>query len=53
MSEQVVEYIQFEINNYEDRQNFIRALANAGYKVWVHNIQQLLDSHFYVRVEKP
>lgn len=52
MSEQMTKYVQFEISNYEDRQNLIRALANAGYKVWCHETKDLLTTHYYVRVEE-
>lgn len=53
MSEQVEHYIQFEINNYDDRQNLIRAFVNAGYKVWCTTTQQLLEVRYFVNVVKP
>ena len=34
--------IKFRIDSYEDRQNMVRALANAGYHVWVQEIANRL-----------
>lgn len=43
--------LTFEINNFDDRQNMIRAFANSGYKVWCTDTMQLLDSRYFVHVE--
>ena len=41
--------IRLKINTYTDREKIVQALANSGYKVWVHEKKrQILGDDFYV-----
>ena len=44
--------IKLNIDNYEDRMSVIRALINAGYKVWTENkVDDLGGELFFVCFE--
>lgn len=45
-----LESINFQIDNYDDRQNMIRALANAGYKVWCEEKPLTMGKDYFVCV---
>jgi hypothetical protein len=45
--------ISLEIKSFNDRNNCIIALVNAGYKVWLETVTHLGNSTYYVCYEAP
>jgi len=47
-----IQIIKLRINSYEDRNNTVLALANAGYKVWIEEKKDaLLGNDYFVCYE--
>jgi len=47
-----VQIVRLRINSYEDRNNMVLALANAGYKVWILKKEDtLIGNNYFVCYE--